>query len=183
MERETLRSQRANTPSVSFSPQLFGNPLNLTGRYVDAEKAALEGLLPNREIAGQATLLNPSDLAKMSDEELLGLLSLREAQMAAAYGPARRDLLSPVDKPRAETMARMHQSPYRAAPGRISVEPQAAIGANTMLRQVTTEEAAKRLLLGQDPFEIAEDIVKMTERPLEVFKGRYAQGGLAHAAS
>lgn len=123
---------------------------------------------------------------QFSDDELAGLLWLREAQMAGAYGPKnaagevgglRLGDYRPEDTAELRNLVEPFQAEIRAAGNRY--RPGAAISGNTLGRQITTEATIKRMLRGEEPEEIAADIIGGA--PETAFTGRYRKGGLVAA--
>lgn len=170
---------------ISYSKQLFNRQIQPWSK--DEELMALENLLRDPELYTQAKMLNPSDLAHMTDDQITGLLATREAQLASTYGPGtstgstlRMRDLAPGDTEALREIAKQHQYKERSRVGSYTGAP-AAIGPQTMGRQITTEIAIQRLLGGDNPDDIIRDIIGSTKDPEAAFKGRYAQGGLASA--
>ena len=157
-------------------------------RTINAELIeALQNLLSDVDLYTQSMSLNPSDLARMTDDQITGLLATREAQLASAYGPTtmtgstlRRHELTPGDTEALREIAKQHQYRHRSK-DYLSAKAEAAVGPQTMGRQITTEIAIQRLLGGEHPDTIIKDIIGSTKDPEAAFKGRYAEGGLAHA--
>lgn len=125
-------------------------------------------------------------LAQMSDDELAGLLWMREAQMAGTYGPPnaagqtgalRLGDYKPEDTAELRNLVEPFQAQMRARDNRYL--PGNAISANTLGRQLTTEATVKRMLRGDTPEEIAADIIERS--PETAFTGRYRKGGLVAA--
>jgi len=123
---------------------------------------------------------------QFSDDELAGLLWLREAQMAGTYGPKnaagevgglRLGDYRPEDTAELRNLVEPFQAEIRASGNRY--RPGAAISANTLGRQITTEATIKRMLRGEEPEEIAADIIG--NAPETSFTGRYRKGGLVAA--
>ena len=182
---ETAAFQKRSSDPVSYSKQLFNRPVRYEGH--EEEKRALSNLIPDIDLYTQSMSLSPSALARMTDDEITGLLATRSAQLASAYGPStstgstlRRHELAPGDIEALRELARRHQYQIRAQDA-TSTRAEAAIGAQTMGRQITTEIAIQRLLAGEHPDDIIKDIISGTKDPEAAFKGRYAEGGLAHA--
>lgn len=122
-----------------------------------------------------------------SDDELAGLLWMREAQMAGAYGPPnsagmqgglRLGDYRPEDTAELRNLVGPFQDQLRASGNRY--RPDNAISANALGRQLTTEATVKRMLRGDTPEEIAADIIGRS--PETAFTGRYRKGGLVAAA-
>lgn len=184
-ESGSIRTPSGRQQPISYSKQLFNRPVSFG--HKDEESMALQNLIPNVDLYTQAMHLNPSDLANMTDDQITGLLATREAQLASAYGPGtstgstlRMRDLAPGDTEALREIAKRHQYRLRAdSPGTMQAE--AAIGPQTMGRQITTEIAIQRILRGDSPEDIVRDIIKSTQDPEAAFKGRYAEGGLAHA--
>lgn len=123
---------------------------------------------------------------QFSDDELAGLLWLREAQLAGTYGPKnaagevgglRLSDYRPEDTAELRNLVEPFQAEIRAAGNRY--RPGAAISGNTLGRQITTEATIKRMLRGEEPEEIAADIIG--NAPETAFTGRYRKGGLVAA--
>jgi hypothetical protein len=128
----------------------------------------------------EATRLSTGDFIGMSPDETLGALLLREAQLAGAYGPAsgsgsvlRFNQVKPHDNPGLKALAEPH---VISNSGGI----EGAMGPATLGRQGTTEAIVRGLMQGVEP----EVVIKMLmdQAPPGGFKGRYKDGGLAHAA-
>ena len=124
--------------------------------------------------------------AQLSDDEMAGLLWLREAQMSSVYGPKnaagqvgglRLSDYRPEDTAELRQLVEPFQAQIRASGGKF--EPGAAISANALGRQITTEATVKRMLRGETPEEIAADIIGGS--PETAFTGRYRKGGLVAA--
>ena len=124
-----------------------------------------------------------ADLASWSDDQLMGLMFTREAQLAAAAGPQSGSRLAPlrildpdvsVDDP--ASLARIALPDVQKYPGTL----RGAFGPSTIGRQMTTEETLARLIReGVTPDEIVEDMIKRA--PEGGYKGRYRKGGLVAA--
>jgi hypothetical protein len=126
----------------------------------------------------EAERLQTPDFATMSPDEILGMLYLREAQLAGAYGPPgisalRFNQVRPYDNAGLKAIAEPHVLANQHA-------IEGAMGPATLGRQGTTEAIVRGLMQGVEP----EVVVKMLldQAPPGGFKGRYAKGGLAHAA-
>ncbi len=167
--------------SIGYSTQLPG--FNLKGgdetqQYLDS--LFLTGLRPRMsDVVEDLRRVNPRDLSNMSDQEKLGLLYLREAQLSGTFGPPTQtglmtrigDVL-PFDRPRLNAIA----EPYvQSNLGNLK----GAFGPSTLGRQTTTEHAIRRMMKGETPEEIAEDLIRLA--PEEGFRDRYAKGGLVRA--
>jgi len=123
---------------------------------------------------------------QLQDDELAGLLFLREAQIAGTYGPKnaagevgglRLGDFRPEDTAELRNLVEPFQADIRASGNRF--RPGAAMSANTLGRQITTEATIKRMLRGEEPEEIAADIIGRS--PETAFTGRYRKGGLVAA--
>lgn len=184
--------------------QLFRHPVDDPG----AEQAYLENLFGMRssdpvkfkrgaDLYDEAMGLTENKLAdnygrgllsgQESDDELAGLLWMREAQMAGAYGPPnsagmqgglRLGDYRPEDTAELRNLVGPFQDQLRASGNRY--RPGNAISANALGRQLTTEATVKRMLRGDTPEEIAADIIGRS--PETAFTGRYRKGGLVAAA-
>ena len=124
--------------------------------------------------------------AQYSDDEMAGLAWLREAQLSGAYGPKnaagqegglRLSDYRPEDTAELRQLVEPFQAEIRARGGKF--DPGAAISANALGRQITTEATVKRMLRGETPEEIAADLIQGT--PDNAFMGRYRKGGLVAA--
>jgi hypothetical protein len=131
-----------------------------------------------RSLVDEAKNIQTSDLANMSPDEILGLLLLREAQLAGAYGPTgtsalRFNHVKPYDNAGLKALAEPH-----VLSNQNTIE--GAMGPATLGRQGTTEALVRGLIQDVDP----DTVVKMLldKAPPGGFKGRYKDGGLAHAA-
>jgi len=124
---------------------------------------------------------------QLSDDEMAGLLWMREAQMAGSYGPKnaagqigalRLGDYKPEDTAELRNLADSFQVQQRAKGNQYL--PGNAISANALGRQLTTEATVKRMLRGDTPEEIAADIIERS--PETAFTGRYKKGGLVAAS-
>jgi hypothetical protein len=124
--------------------------------------------------------------AQYSDDEMAGLAWLREAQLSSAYGPKnaagqvgglRLSDYRPEDTAELRQLVEPFQAQIRASGSKFS--PGAAISANALGRQITTEATVKRMLRGESADEIAADLIQGT--PDNAFMGRYRRGGLVGA--
>jgi hypothetical protein len=126
-----------------------------------------------------------ADLASWSDDQLMGLMLTREAQLASAGGPKSGSRLAPlrildpnvsVDDP--ASLARIALPNVQRHPGSLF----GAFGPSTIGRQLTTEETLARMIReGVTPDEIVEDMIKRA--PEGGYKGRYQSGGLVKKAA
>jgi hypothetical protein len=167
--------------SIGYTTGLPGFALKrepMEDEYLDA--LFLSSLRPSNAPAVEAIRgVRPKDLIGLTDDEKLGLLYLREAQLSSAYGPPTRggqltrlSEMSPTDQQGLKSLA----EPYVLAnPGLLS----GAFGPSTLGRQVTTEAIIRRMTKGETPEEISYQLLRdATEGG---FKGRYARGGLVSA--
>lgn len=170
----------------SVSSQLFDRPATGgEGTYFDkAEKKYLNDLLPpHLRVPIESTV--PADIAKMSADEITGLLALREAQMAGTYGPLahgtreRREVGESIGRISDVDFLRSIAEPalwkYKREPLAFDIE--GGIGPNVLGRQLTTENAISRILRGEDPESILADLEQAARVRGQNFKGRYKDGG------
>lgn len=170
-------------PRGSYSQQLFSQPVGAMQGGV--EKGSLDTMFGGYDdLLHEAMTLEPKSLRGLDDEALAGILYSREAQLAKTYGPESK-MAGLV--PRTEhfgdpdILFRMTE-PYRSAAfrqGETSIG--AGIGPHTLGRSMTTEQAISRILRGESPDEIVEDLRRQMGTNVQGFKGRYAKGGLASA--
>lgn len=167
--------------SIGFTTGLPGFKLRGDPYESDyLESLFLTGLHPkNMDVVNDINRISPKDLMRLSDDEKLGLLYLREAQLSGAYGPAtqggqltRLSEVSPTDISTLRGIAEPH---VLASPNRLP----GAFGPATLGRQVTTEAIIRRMMKGESPEEISNQLLR--NAPEGGFKGRYAKGGLASA--
>lgn len=165
------------------STQLFNYSVNspqAEGRYLETLFSG-KGMKPNeqtRSLMDEALKLQTPDIGRMSPDETLGMLLLREAQLAGAYGPAghsqlRFNQVRPYDNAGLKALAEPH-----VLSNQHTIE--GAMGPATLGRQGTTEAIVRGIIQGVEP----EDVLKMLldQAPSGGFKNRYKEGGLAHAA-
>lgn len=124
-----------------------------------------------------------ADLASWSDDQLMGLMLTREAQLASAGGPKSGSRVAPLrildpdvsaDDP--ASLARIALPNVQRHPGSVF----GAFGPSTIGRQMTTEESIARMIReGATPDEIVDDMIKRA--PEGGYKGRYKEGGLVAA--
>lgn len=187
--------------------QLFDDTIKRMGEGGEGEHGYLERLFGmdsndplkfqrGSKLADEASVLSMRKLAdnygkgpisgQFSDDELAGLLWMREAQLSGAYGPPnsggftgglRLGDYRPEDTAELRNLVGPFQEEIRASGGRY--RPEAAISGNTLGRQITTEATVKRMLRGDTPEEIAADIIERS--PETAFTGRYRKGGLVAA--
>lgn len=144
------------------------------------ESLFLTGLRPrNVDVVEGIRGINPKDLQNLTDEQKLGLLYLREAQLSSAYGPptaggqlTRLSEISPTDIGGLRSLA---EPRVLAHPGNLP----GAFGPSTLGRQVTTEAIIRRMMKGEEPEAISYQLLR--DAPEGGFKGRYKHGGLASA--
>lgn len=169
-------------PRGSYSQQLFSQPVGpLQG---GVEKGSLDALFGGYDdLMHEAMSLEPKSLRGLDDEALAGILYSREAQLAKAYGPEAKGGLMALDRHLgdADILFRLTE-PYRSAAHRTGeTSLGAGIGPHTYGRGRTTEEAIHRILQGESPDEIVENLRRQMGTNVGGFKGRYAKGGLASA--
>lgn len=187
--------------------QLFDDTIKRMGEGGEGEHGYLERLFGmdsndplkfqrGSKLSDEANALSMRKLAdnygkgpisgQFSDDELAGLLWLREAQLSGAYGPPnsggftgglRLGDYRPEDTAELRNLVEPFQAQIRATGGKY--RPEAAISGNTLGRQITTEATIKRMLRGDTPEEIAADIIERS--PETAFTGRYRKGGLVAA--
>lgn len=175
----------------SKSTQLFDRPV-LPGTLEDEWLARH---LPRDQISELKALV-PRDLIGLSVDDITGLLALREASLAGAYGPLNVRLGGASPKKgdlrllgENEQLRQMAEGPLMRARQqdmftsmadpriiRNGGDIRTGIGPNVLGRQLTTEAVIDRLLRGQDAEEILEEILRTLPDPA-AFKGRYADGG------
>lgn len=150
-----------------YLQKLFGGPGLKRDRNTD-------------RLVNEAFGLRTPDFLKMSPDETIGTLFTREAQLAGAYGP---------DTGSASPLRFSQVRPYENAQLRALAEPhvtanlekiEGAMGPTTLGRQATTEAIIRGMLKGYDVDEIIERLIG--DAPPDGYKGRYKEGGLAHAA-
>lgn len=165
----------------SYSTQLF----NQYVRDPQIEKDWLELMAGGKPFAanimGQALDLSPKDLLQFNDDQILGLLLTREAQLSGAYGPASRTR-SPVlfgnTRLRADdTSGLRNVAQQQVLDNKGTIR--GAFGPHSIGRQLTTEETIQRVLRGESPDEIATDMIQRA--PDDAYRGRYRTGGLVAA--
>jgi hypothetical protein len=172
---ERLYGMRSNDPKkYKKGADLYDETIALTEKKL-ADKAMGLDAANSRLISEQ-----------LGDDEIAGLLFLREAQLAGTYGPKnaagevgglRLGDFRPEDTAELRNLVEPFQADIRASGNRF--RPGAAISANTLGRQITTEATIKRMLRGEEPEEIAADIIESS--PETAFTGRYRKGGLVAA--
>jgi hypothetical protein len=165
----------------SFSPQLFNQYVDSPG----AEQLWLSEMFAHPykgpDLGKQALDLTPRDVALMTDDEKLGLLFTREAQLSGVHGPyAMRDnpvryRWSPLKSDDTSGLRNAASAAIQANPGSLS----GAFGPHTLGRELTTEETITRLLRGESPEEISTDMIQRA--PIDAYRGRYRTGGLVAA--
>ena len=168
--------------SKSYSPQLFN-------QYVfdpDRESDWLTGMLGKGgrgrpDLAQQALDLSPGDLLGYTDDQILGMLLTREAQLSGTYGPAAKTK-SPIlfgnTSLRADDTSGLRNAAIdavKANKGSIH----GAFGPHSVGRQLTTEETIQRVMRGESPEEIAADMIQRA--PEDAYRDRYRKGGLVAA--
>ena len=141
----------------------------------------LTGLRPgNRQIVEDINAIAPSNYGGLTDQDRLGLLYLREAQLSGVYGPptqggqlTRISEMSPSD---AEGLRALAEPYVLSSPGNLP----GAFGPSTLGRQLTTESVIRRMMKGESPDEISYQLLR--DAPAGGYKGRYKKGGLVRAA-
>lgn len=186
MTRQGLRGivpvSESAKPRGSYSQQLFSQPVDdISGSGI--ERGALSQLFGDYDdIVHEAMKLTPADLRGMDQDALAGLLYSREAQLTKSYGPEAHgaQLLSPKYIGDPDVLALY--DPYRVTGQKArDTSIEAGIGPNTIARTRTTEDALARILRGETPEEIVENLRRVMSTNVQGFKGRYAKGGLASA--
>ena len=128
----------------------------------------------------EAMGLHTEAFNKMSPDEILGMMMLREAQLASTYGPKTGNSsplrISQVKPHEAELLKNVALPEVLANPGKLW----GAFGPATLGRQGTTEAMVRGMMQGHEPKEISEILLRAGDP--EDYKNRYAKGGLAHAA-
>ena len=129
----------------------------------------------------EAMGLHTEAFNKMSPDEILGMLLLREAQLAGTYGPSTGTgsalRISQVKPHEAELLKNVALPEVLANPGKLF----GAFGPATLGRQGTTEAMVRGMMQGHEPKEISEALLRAGDP--EDYRNRYAKGGLAHAAA
>lgn len=168
--------------SSSYSPQLFSQYV----RDPRLESEWLETMFgkPRRgrpDLHKEALALTPKDLLNFDDDEILGLLLTREAQLSGVYGPASKTS-SPVLFGRTGLRADDTSALRNATREGVLANKgdiRGAFGPHSVGRQLTTEETIQRVMRGESPDEIAADIIQRA--PVDAYRGRYKKGGLVAA--
>lgn len=157
--------------------RLRSNPLE--DQYLDS--LFLTSLRPrNVEAVEKIKGITPKNYAGLTDDEKLGLLYLREAQLSSVYGPptqggqlTRLSEMSPTDIEGLRSFA----EPYVLnSPGNLP----GAFGPATLGRQLSTEGIIRRMMKGESPDEISYQLLR--DAPAGGYQGRYKKGGLVRAA-
>lgn len=165
----------ARRVSPEFTAGLAGkNPEQVLEEYNKAQKFG------KTDRGDEAEIMIPKDLIGVDPDAIAGLLYAREAQLTKAYGPEARGGLRPREEHLGDPDI-MYQitEPYRVTAGPKGDRTLASgIGPHTMTRAVTTERLMDRILRGEDPYSIADDLVRAMGSNTKGLKGRYANGGL-----
>ena len=170
--------------SLGYTTQLpgfkFRGGPDIESEYLDS--LFLTSLRPNNaKVVADISKVGPRQLAALSDDQRLGLLYLREAQLTGGHGPStaggqltRLYELEPHD---IKGLTKLAEPYVTGHPGDLP----GAFGPSTIGRQVTTENVVRAMMMGHTPEEITYDLLKRDPEGGLGFKGRYAKGGLASA--
>ena len=168
------------------SSQLFHEPMgnqHLEERYLLKllGDPGLKRTANTDRLLDEAMGLHTEAFNRMSPDEILGMLLLREAQLAGTYGPptGKSSMLriGQVKPHEAELLRNVALPEVLANPGTLW----GAFGPATLGRQGTTEMMVRGMVRGYEPEEISEALLRKAD-PGD-YKNRYAKGGLAHAAA
>lgn len=168
--------------SKSYSPQTFDQFVS----DPDRETLWLTGMLGKGgrgrpDLHGEALELSPRDLLGYDDDQILGMLLTREAQLSGTYGPASKTK-SPIlfgnTRLRADDTGALRNATREAVLANKG-DIRGAFGPHSVGRQLTTEETILRVMRGESPDEIAADMIQRA--PIDAYRDRYKKGGLVAA--